>query len=456
VAIGIAGVLSNIAGPYAGLVDSGGGRVKPHLSLLRIGTTATRLHLVEKRLFHPLRTRANWLRQTAGSHSRRLVDNLVFGSGAPSPGGVKQGALPFFIRQKHAEVAKWQEKMLTEPGLNPDVFDEMRLGDPMMYLGSDTPPVRSGPGAMHLPSFFFEGLALDKITTALNQSIHRETLLLMPVGGVFDPIHKPSPKDETLARDLVALLRGRDIEFPSLHPDQGHGTFEHAHVHLWATMTLERLGDTLKDEASPWNALCDQCLLWDGSTATATLDDKYKAANEWQHYDHLVQELLEARCFGSILEQRRLVIPPNYEPRFQATQDNYLKSLEDILPHDSACMAQFCDLPARLLWVFLQLRSDGEDFWCDKAAFMTALYAARMHAAILDRAREKHAEKLAHTAMAKVTTILLNKGPCKMRDLLRSSNQQSSAYFEPALNLMERQGILQIDEQKRFRLVGSS
>lgn len=105
VAIGIAGVLTNIAGPHAGLVDSGGGRVKPHLSLLRIGCTASRLHLLERRLFHPLRTRANWLRQSASSHSRRLADSWVFAGGAPSPGGVKHGTLPFFFHQQQTDAA---------------------------------------------------------------------------------------------------------------------------------------------------------------------------------------------------------------------------------------------------------------------------------------------------------------------------------------------------------------
>lgn len=456
VAIGIAGVLSNIAGPYAGLVDSGGGRVKPHLSLLRIGNTTSRLHLLEKRLFHPLRIRSNWLRQNAGSHSRCLIDSWVYGRSATSRVGAKQEFLPFYLRQKHAEVAKAQEKLFTETGLNPAVFDEMTLGDSMMYLGSAVLPVRSGPGAVHLPSLLFEGTHLDKINAVLNQTIHREALLLMPVGGVFDPIHKPSPKDETLARDLVALLRGRDMEFAPLHPDQGPGTFEHARLHLWTSMTWERMSDMLQDESSPWNALQDQCLLWDGSSGVATQDRHYKAASEWHHYDHLVHDLLEARCFGSIKAQRRLLIPPSYEARFQAAQDKYLDSLADILPRDSPCIAQFCDLPARLLWVFIQLRSDKEEFWCGKAAFMTAQYAARMHASILTRAREKHAEKLALTAMAKVTAILTNKGPCKLRDLQRSCNQQSAAFFKPALNLMERQGILQIDEQKRFRLVSPS
>ena len=221
-------------------------------------------------------------------------------------------------------------------------------------------------------------------------------------------------------------------------------------------MTLERLGDTLQDETSPWNALYNQCLLWDGSTGVAPQDKKYKAAREWQRYDRLVHDLLQTRCHGSIQMQSRLQVPPNYEPRFQVTQDAYLDSLEDILPRDSPCMAQFCDLPARLLWLFLHLRSDREEFWCGKAAFTTAQYAARMHVAMLNRAREKYAEKLALTAMAKVTAILINKGPCKLRDLVRSCNRQSAAHFKPALDLMERQGLLRVDEQKRFRFVGPS
>ena len=456
VAIGIAGVLTNIAGPHAGLVDSGGGRVKPHLSLLRIGSTASRLHLLERRLFHPLRTRANWLRQSASSHSRRLIDNWVFASGDPPSSGVKQAPFPFFFQQRHADAAGLQEKLFTERGLNPEVFDEISLGGSMMYSGRGGNPVRNSPGAVHLPSVFFEGTSLEKVATALSETIHREALLLMPAGGVFDPFHKLSSEDEPLARDLAALLRGRDTEFAPLHPDQGPGTFEHARVHLWATMTLERLGDTLQDEASPWNALYDQCLLWDGSAGTATQDKKYKATNEWQRYDHLVHDLLQTRCYGTIQMQSRLLVPPSYEPRFQVTQDMYLESLEDILPHDSPCMAQFCDLPARLLWVFLQFRADREEFWCGKAAFTTAQYAAKMHAAVLNRAREKHAEKLALKVMDKVTAVLLQKGPCKLRELVRSCNQQSAAYFKPALNLMERQGLLQVDEQKRFRLVGPS
>jgi hypothetical protein len=456
VAIGIAGVLTNIAGPHAGLVDSSGGRVKPHLSLLRVGSTASRLHLLERRLFHPLRTRANWLRQSASSHSRRLADMWTFTSGAPPSGGMKSGDLPDFFRQRRDKANEEQEKLFTERGLNSQMFDEMSLTGSMMYLGRGGNPVRSSPGAAHLPSFFFEGTSLDKVATALNESIHREALLLMPVGGVFDSFHKPSPKDETLARNLVALLRGHDAEFDPLHPDQGPGTFEHARVNLWAAMSLERLGDMLQDESSPWNALYDHCLLWDASTGKATQDEMYKAVKEWRHYDHLVNDLLDRRCFGSIQMQSRIPIPPDYQQRFQLTQNSYLKALEEILPRDNSLIAQFCDLPERLMWVFLQFHRDKEKFWCGKAAFTTALYAARMHATILKKAREMYTVRTLLKSAEQVTAILSRKGPCKVRDLQRSCNKRSADSFKPVLDLLQQQGRVRVDPDNRLQLIGQS
>ncbi|WP_395730444.1 hypothetical protein [Prosthecobacter sp.] len=456
VAIGIAGVLTNIAGPHAGLVDSCGGRVKPHLSLLRIGSTASRLHLLERRLFHPLRTRANWLRQSASSHSRRLADMWTFPSGAPPSGGMKHGGLPAFFHQRKENANEGQEKLFLERGLDSQVFDEARLTGSMMYFGLGGNPVRSSPGAVHLPSFFFEGISLDKVATALNETIHREALLLMPAGGVFDPFHKLSTKDEALVRNLVALLRGRDVEFAPLHPDQGPGTFEHTRVNLWAAMTLERLGDTLQDESSPWNALYDQCLLWDGSTGTATLDKEYKAVEAWRHYDHLVNDLLERRCFGPMQMQSRLPIPPDYQQMFQRTQNEYLALLEEALPRDSSQVVQFCDLPERLMWVFLLFRDDRESFWCGKAAFTTALYAAKMHANMLKQAREMYTVRNLLKSAEKVTSILNRKGPCKVRGLQRSCNKQSADSFKPALNLLQQQGRVRVDPDNRFQLIGQS
>ncbi|MBN8422383.1 MAG: hypothetical protein J0L73_25945 [Verrucomicrobia bacterium] len=456
VAIGIAGVLTNIAGPHAGLVDSGGGRVKPHLSLLRIGSTTSRLHLLERRLFHPLRTRANWLRQSASSHSRRLADIWTFASGSPPSGGMKHGDLPDFFRQRRDKANEEQEKLFTERGLDPQVFDEMSLTGSMMYFGRGGNPVRSTPGAVHLPSFFFEGISLDKVDTVLNESIHREALLLMPAGGVFDQFHKLSSKDETLARVLVPLLRGHDTKFAPLHPDQGPGTFEYARVNLWASMSMERLGETLQDEASPWNELYDQCLLWDCSTGAVTQNQIYKADNEWRLYDQVVHELLERRCFGSIQMQSRIPIPPDYQRTFQNTQNKYLAALEGILPDDSSHAAQFCDLPERLMWVFLQFKRDKEDFWCGKAAFTTALYAARMHASMLKQAREMYTVRTLLKSAEQVTAILSRKGPCKVRELQRSCNKRSADSFKPVLDLLQQQGRVRVDPDNRLQLIGQS
>ena len=456
VAIGIAGVLTNIAGPHAGLVDCSGGRVKPHLSLLRIGSTTSRLHLLERRLFHPLRTRANWLRQSASSHSRRLADMWTFTSGAPLSGGMKHGDLPDFFRLRRDKANEEQEMLFTERGLNPQVFDEMSLTGSMMYFGRSGNPVRSSPGAVHLPSFFFEGTSLDKVEAALNESIHREALLFMPVGGVFDPCHKPSPKDESLARNFVAVLRGHDAEFAPLHPDQGPGTFEHTRINLWAAISLERLGDTLQDASSPWKALHDQCLLWDGSEGRATQDRKYKAVKEWRRYDHLVHDLLERRCYGPIQMQSRLPIPPDYQQRFQITQNKYLESLEEILPRDSSHIAQFCDLPERLMWVFLQFQSDKEEFWCGKAAFQTAYYAAQMHVTVLKQACEMRTVRDLLKSAEQVTAILSRKGPCKLRDLQRSCNKRSADSFKPVLTLLQQQGRVRVDPDKRLQLIGQS
>jgi len=146
VAIGICGVLTNIAGPYAGLVDSGGGRVKPHLSLLRIGSTTSRLHRLERRLFHPLRTRANWLRQSASSHSRRLADSWTFCGGTAPSEGKKHGEFPDFFRQRRDKANEQQEMLFRDHGLHPQLFNEMSLTGAPMFLGQGGNPVRNSPG----------------------------------------------------------------------------------------------------------------------------------------------------------------------------------------------------------------------------------------------------------------------------------------------------------------------
>jgi hypothetical protein len=456
VALGIAGVLSNIAGPYAGLVDATGGRVPPHLSLLRVGDTTPRMHTLEARLFHPLRTRTTWLRHSASSHSRSLADLCIFGEHIPSSGSHKKSQLPFYLHDRRSRGDSQQEKLFTEQGLDRNQFNEIDPLDLMLGFGSTGDPVRSTAGPVHLPSLFFEGLPLDRITAALSESIHREAFLHMPRGGLFDQSPSRSTKDDQLAADLVALLRGRDSQFPPLHPDQGPGTFEYARVHLWAAMTIDRMGETLQDGSSIWNELYQHCLLWDVSAGKAREDKMYNPAKAWQHYDDKVHKLLNLRCFGNSQSQMRLLILASSEPKFTASRNTYLGELEKIQSTDNTFMAQFHDLPDRLLWVFLQLRSKEDAVWCRKAAFTTALYAAEMHGRLLKQAREKNAEKMNTEALELVKSILVRQGPCKLRDLQRASNNRRAAFFKPVLEALKQQGRLRVDELNRFQLIGQS
>lgn len=456
VALGIAGVLANVAGPYAGLQDATGGRVQPHLSLLRIGSTTPRMHALEARLFHPLRIRTNWLRQSASSHSRSLADKWVFGEHTRSPDSHKKSPGPCFLQERRGQAASQQEKLLTERGLDPNVFNETDSLDYLLNIGRAGDPVRTSPGPVHLPSLFFDGLALERLAAAMNESIHREALLFMPSGGVFDQSPGRSSADDQLAAVLVGLLRGRDSQFAPLHADQGPGTFERARVHLWAAMTLERLSETLAADSSSWSDLYKHCLLWDVAAWKTPENKKPNAAPAWLYYDRQVHDLLNLRCFGKLQRQMRLPIPAAYEPCFNRTQNVYLEELEKLPAADRTLTAQFHDLPARLFWVFMQFRGKGEGFWCGKAAFNTALYAAQMHVRLVREAREQYAARENQEAEERVVAILVRKGPCKVRDMQRATNNRSAAFFKPALRTLEQQGRLRVDENKRFQLVGQS
>ncbi len=456
VAIGIAGVLANIAGPYAGLVDATGGRVQPHLSLLHIGSSTPRLQRLGSRLFHPLRTRTNWLRQRTSSHSRTLIDRYVFGEHTPAAGNHKQSPLPYWFKEQDARKSESQHEMFKCHGLPADQFSESELMSPLFYGGCGGDPVRTSAGPAHLPSLFFEGVSLDQLATALSESIHREALLLNPSGGLFNQSNNRSLKDERLAEELTALLRGRDTQFDPLHPDQGHGTFEHARVHLCAAMSMERLGETLQDESSNWNALYRHCLLWEASAWQVPQDQKYNPAQAWQRYEDNVHKLLELRCFGKNQAQMRSMLSPNREARYQHLQSLYLNFLDNFHAPTDAFISQFHDLPARLLWVFMQFFQKGEASWTMAAAFDTATYATRMHERLLKQARDKYTERMTHNALEVVISILARKGPCKLREMQRASNNRSAAFFKPVLQTLEQQGRLRVDEHNRFQLIGQS
>lgn len=452
----MAGVLGNIAGPYAGLVDSTGGRVRPHLNLVYTGTQTPRWQMLENRLFQPLRKRADWLRQSASTQSRTLNDRCVFGSYGEKDNTKSNVRHQFWLNEPDAKLNEVQRLAITSRGLPMDQFNESDLMRGDRCLSREIDPVRLSPGPAHLPSYFFDGLALSQTSSALNESIHREPFLCHPSGGIFDLLNERCTKDEPLALELTEWLRGKDTQFAALHPDQGHGTFEHARVHLWAALSLERIGATLHEGKSNWKTLFSQCLLCEPSTWGDRQAVHHDVAEAWQHFDSKVQDILAYRCFGSIDVQMRLRVGDKADSTYWDWQYKYLDRLAQISASNPAYINQFHDLPSRLLWAFMLFSKKGEEAWAMKAAFNTALDAARKHHQLIQQAELKHADQLALKAIEQVTAILKQKGPIKLRDMQRSCNNRSAGYFKPALTLMQQQGRLRIDEAKLLHLVAQT
>jgi len=452
-ALAIAGILTNIPGPYAGFIAPTGNRIRPHLNILNTAAATPRVRAMEERLFHPLRLRLNWLRQRASSQSRKLLDRWVFGDHDPDKASASSGERHLWMKQHRHELDITQQEIFNGASMPAIQFDEYRLASGHLVATEDGEVERTSPGPAYLPSVCFEGITVSQLGGALKESLHRQPLLLRPVLGILQQAERRADADETVAAELVTYLRGRDCQFAPVHPDQGPGTFEHALVQLWANTSLDRVGEILQEPASSGNELLKLCLLWEPT--------RWKTPSTWlQHvpsalkcYADTMHRLLNLRCFSRNKSQQRLMLPRDDALSFCSQQEEFLDFLDKSETVDKSFVTQFHDLPARLLWVFLQFRQEHEKPWFMKAAFCTAMHAVRMHEQVLQKSRNKHAEMRAFKSMDAVINILSVKGPCNMRDMQRSKNKWRAAYFEPGLKMLLQQGRLQVDEQSRYALV---
>lgn len=452
VALGMAGVMTSIAGPYAGFVDPIGSSSRLHLNLLSVDSDSPRLAALEKVLFHPLCTRTDYLRQRASSQSRQLADRWKFGQHTFDPADRTLEPIFSEFRERDRQNAIGQTQLSKVTSLPREYFDERDMYMPGGFEDEDE-GLRTSPGSSHLPSVFFQNSSLNALDQMMKESLHREAFLLYPRGGVFDRRRGVSDKDEKLAAKVVAHLQGTDIQFPPLHSDQGHGTFERVRVHLWAGMSRQCVGEILDDPSSNWNGILEQCLLWETSPWPGPATQTEAPANALKAYEGALHELLDARCFRSIREQRRGMVHHNSEALFNKRQNEYLDKLAKIQAADKAYTVQFHDLPARLLWMFQQLYAKGESPPSMMTAFKTAVYAVRMHQRLLKQARESYAEKSAQDVMSLIIGIVVRKGPCKLREIQRSCNDQRIEKLKPAIHFLEQKGLLKMDEQKRYGLV---
>lgn len=449
VALAITSVLSGTAGPYAGFVNPYGHRVRCGLNVVRTDASNLASSTLEDILLHPLRTRARFLRGRAAGMSKTLADHWAFGRhGGVAP---KQPPLAWLLERGHKH-ASAQANLLKSDYLPADYFDEAELMSPLYYGGSEPLNVEASIGPTHLPSVMFERLALHELQPALNESLHREAFVCNPTASIFGSDCAGLAKEETEATKLADLLRGKDLSFPKVHADQGHGTFEHARVHLWATSSAERLGAILKS-TSAWNDVLKGCLLWDPSPLSGG-SSSLEGQKAIGHYNLVLHRALETRCFGRNNQQVRLGLSAESAAHYPKWRAKFQKVLAGVSAQDRDYTAQFHDLPERLIWMFMQFRRKGEPAWSPlRAAFSTAEYAVQKHLRLLQCARMKQDEIEAQLSLQTVESVLKRKGPCKLRDLQRSTNNVHVARLRPGLDLLQQQGRLAVDEQNRYVLI---
>jgi hypothetical protein len=451
VALGMTGVMTSIAGPYAGLVDPMGIRNPLHLNLLSVDCGTPRFEAMEKALFQPLAARADYLRLRANSQSRQLADRCVFGDHGLNPTALIRRPIYAEFNGKDENNAVNQMTLAKNGSLPTECFDERQLSSLKSYWEEEG--LRSSPGASHLPSLFFSHEPLDMLGQMMKESIHREAFLIHPKASIFGSRASFTGKGDKQASTLAAYLQGTDVQFPPIHADQGYGTFERARVHLWASTSRQCVGAILNDPSSGWNDVLEQCLLWEAPPWSGTAPNMRAVAMASKSYDAALNRLLNARCFGKMQDQMRLTLPNETAVLFSTRQTAYLDTLAKIQAANKCNTAQFHDLPARLLWMFFQLSEVGKFTLDLNTVFKTALYAVRMHVRLLKQARESHAEQAATAAMNQITWILTRKGPCKLRDIQRSCNNQRADNFKPAIQLLEQKGHLKMDEKNRYMLV---
>lgn len=458
VAVAIASVLGGVAGPYAGFVTPVGHRVRTGVNVLSLGTSSPAASALEDLLLHPIRTRSRYVRGRAQGMSRTLVDQWVFGDhDTNSKDRTISQTYPWMNERDH-KLAGQQYSAIKSTWFAPAEFDEQELPSALYYLGNHEAPPRVLTGSEHLPSVLFERLELSNLKNALHESIHREALFFQPSGGLFSRSTLSTTKDEALAADLAGYLVGKDVAFAPVHRDQGHGTFEHARVHLWGSVSAERIGAALHDLSSSWNDVLRSCLLWDATPWVSTNPLPACSRAAMKLFGRVVQRVLEMRLFGKNHHQLRLMLHPSSYTRYSRLRLEFDEHLVRVPETSRQYIVQFHDLPERLYWMFSLFRREEEQDprgpkWSPiTAAFCTAQHAIENHLERLQKARDMAAGAEASRSLKTLTAILKRHGPCNLRAMQRSSNNLRVSSLRPGLELLRSQGRVGVDDQHRYYL----
>lgn len=463
VAVLLSGILGNIAGPQAGLVNCHNILVRPATNVLLVDNYSARAHELEHALVQPLRARADLIRERAAGLSRRIADQATFGQTASSTTKQTASLQEPWIKEHLKNFESTQEQIVKMNEIPSDPFEYAAMKGLFGGISGAVPWKKLIPGINHLPSLYAERLDLTQVPQLLAESFQREVFLLHPAGGLFGKGQLYSAAGEQLAAALTGWLQGCDMSFPAVHPSQGHGSHASARAGILGAVDGERVGAILCNAKNQWNSVLHHCLLWSRSETPAKPAVYNQPGNAMITYQIRLHSLLERRCHGSQKQQCRTIVPHSWHSFVMRHKSHFFDFMDRVPAPDKPYVIHLHDLPERIMWVLSLLEHDGELLRCNTtqarslvfAAFDASIHALRIHTSNLKRLREQVQQQNRDALAAKLAKALSIKGPLTFRELQRSTDSEYKQVLLPVIESLIQRGRVRQDSHQRYSIINS-
>lgn len=420
VALGLAAVLGNIAGPDAGLTGIAGDLVHPGMNLV----VAARDHAPWRRLEEMLLGPVDACQRTLRGISRAMIPEKLDRLESPR----------YAVRT--TDIVE---------GSKAKVFPEE--GRPQPYIHAE-----SYLSALRTPTFFLRQPDERTWSKALPEAMGA-SLFLTDDGRLFtDLLAKLSTKGPTpFATRIVAAATTGSDQFIERGRQDGPGRIDTLRAHLLITAGREQIRDALAADHSVLQSLLQNCVFVDPTREGPgkTLDKNGLRAG-YEAYLHAVKAVVTARRNGAGYQ---IEAKPEILTYVDAVTDRIRTWCDDLPPRLRPYFSDSLSLPYRLCWAFSVTRTMGESndwmlpflwhvvqskLWRQRRFLEKQMLAAE--AAAQDRARQVMLQKLASI------------GPCVVRDLLRRYSNQRRILHQPVLDALVNEGKVRLRDDGRLEL----
>lgn len=413
-ALGVATLLSGIAGPRAVIQGPSGEKLDPGINLIIAGAHSAPWSRAEQLLVEPINRHQRMLRDLSRSTKSERLDHLQFVNYASDN---TNKAVQITKEAEHPEEALHGLSVLSGVGRE---FAAMR--QPTLILRS--PDLRA-----------FEA--------ALPEVLDRAPLLYYSSGRLLSELLRKHPDKNWIAlgSHVAAALGGQDQAFEKGDERLGPGTMELVKANLMLTCTRADLEAALSSESESLHRILGKSLLVDPSVIkqprlTATSQTlKYG----YQEYNAAVQLALHRRRSGAEIHCKPKDAQLAKLGEFEAETGTWLAALpENLRPFFSDTLT----LPYRLLWTFLTVKTFHEqEDWCLPLAIHLTREVLR-HQATLIETLTASAEKAAWERARRVMLGKIADRPCLLKELIRRYNIQRREVHEPILKELLSEGLI--------------